>query len=413
MLLVQNFLTNHSLEELEQQHGVKAKIHGHKMSLNYSQIESVDTDLLAQECRGLILRQEPVTDLISSSAVIGSTQVVARGMDRFFNLGQGAAAAVDLEAKATTFAEKLDGTCCLVYFDDVVNEWHVATRSVSEANLPIDGFEDCTFRTLFEKSLEETCGKDFSTWTSTNLFRDTTYVFELTTPRNRIVVDYSDYRVTLIAARKTSSGKELDPIFVQAQVKISAATRYHLNSLDELVKFVKGRDPTKFEGVVVCDKGFQRIKVKNIGYFALSRVKNLATKSPRGIVELILLEKLDDALPLLPDALITKALLLKQAFKDLLSKHREDYKRISTEASESVSERNISKKDPSFQRELRKTFAIMVNENDGWLSPMMDQFQGKSSDLLEWINNRNGIKGNASWSNSFLDSLLEKLTNYV
>jgi len=212
MLLVQEYLKTHSLEALDREHGIKARPCGHKFSLNYDMIEAKDDDLMAQECRGLILCLADDNAVLSLDEPLGETRVLARPFDRFFNHGQGAAADVDLEHPDTRFYEKMDGTLCILYFDFVKDEWHVATRSVAEADLPIDGFEDFTFRTLFEKACLETTGlEDF--WRFTFLL-DTkkTYLFELTTPRNRIVVNYENYGITLLGARTNECGTEHDPL---------------------------------------------------------------------------------------------------------------------------------------------------------------------------------------------------------
>src|ERR1700683_3105357 len=59
-LLVQEYLETHSFGDLIRDHGVYASFskQGHKFSLNYDMIEAKDDDLLAQECRGLILSTE-------------------------------------------------------------------------------------------------------------------------------------------------------------------------------------------------------------------------------------------------------------------------------------------------------------------------------------------------------------------
>src|SRR5271165_4556749 len=60
MLLVQEYLLNHSFSDLIREHGVYASFSksGHKFSLNYDQLEAKESDPLAQECRGLILARE-------------------------------------------------------------------------------------------------------------------------------------------------------------------------------------------------------------------------------------------------------------------------------------------------------------------------------------------------------------------
>ena len=92
MALVREFLLVKSLEDLEREHGVKARVHDHKFSLNYDQIESREDDPLAQECRGLILRPTELQGSIDVARPLGDTIVLARPFDRFFNYGQAAAA---------------------------------------------------------------------------------------------------------------------------------------------------------------------------------------------------------------------------------------------------------------------------------------------------------------------------------
>ena len=72
-----------------------------------------------------------------------------------------------------------------------------------------------TFRKLFEKALQETLfsnnviGNDvvpelaFEVWSGT-LNPSLTYMFELTTPLNRVVVNYPNYRLHLLGIRQNS-----------------------------------------------------------------------------------------------------------------------------------------------------------------------------------------------------------------
>jgi len=299
--LVQKFLRERSLAELEAEHGVKARVAGHKFSLNYDQIEAKDSDPLAQECRGLILT--PVQGSIVTEAPLGETRILARPFNRFFNLGQEAAAPVDLDHPETCFYEKMDGTLTILYFDDVVEKWHVATRGVPEADLPIDGFGQYTFRTLFEHACRDTTGRDFKDFVR-YLDVQSTYIFELTTPMNRIVVDYQDYKITLLGARARETGVEFDPVDLAPVLEVPHAPVYRFGSLQAMVDFVSSRNPQDHEGIVVCDPSYRRIKVKNAGYLALNKVRDSVLSSPRGLVELLLLEKLDDALPLFPDHVV-------------------------------------------------------------------------------------------------------------
>jgi hypothetical protein len=170
MLLVQQYLETHTFGDLARDHGVYASFSksGHKFSLNYDQIEARESDPLSQECRGLVLAAEDGKSFTSQAQQVngrnnydhvspGKTLILAYPMKRFFNHGQGSAAEINWHDPKLAVLEKLDGTLCIVYWDPFTNQWCVATRSVPEADLPMDN-GIFTFRTLFEKALYDTTG---------------------------------------------------------------------------------------------------------------------------------------------------------------------------------------------------------------------------------------------------------------
>ncbi len=404
MLHVQEYLKANSLNALKVDHGINYRVDekSYKFSLNYDQIEAQDSDPIAKECRGLILRKEDGSELSEwdRGYPLGNTIVLARPFDRFFNYGQEAADDINLEHPATAFYEKIDGTLCIVYYDDIKQEWCVATRGVPEANLPIDGFHEHTFRSLFEKACQETTGKDFQTWTLQNLKRHMTYMFELTSPVNRIVVAYENYRITLLGARETDTGKEIDPTFINVRTPI--VQRYRFGNLNEMIDFVNNCDPTQFEGIVVCDNKFRRIKVKNASYLALNKVRDSALKSPRALMELILLGKLDDALPLLPEHIQDRADQMRVSFNEWLKRQSVVYKEAKHRADEEAPLTNPD--SPAFQKEHRKAYALAVKELQGWLPALMAMYEGKAQSAFEFLETKKSKDG--SFPNSLLDKLM-------
>lgn len=407
-MLVQRYLATRTFAELEAEHGVKSRIFRHKVSLNYSQLEARDDDRLAQECRGLILCRMDGQS-IDADAIIGETRVLARPFDRFFNLGQGAAADMNFEDSGTRFYEKMDGTMCILYFDDVKSEWHVATRAVAEANLFIDGFEEYTFRTLFERAVKDTTGQTFNEFVSvetpcsgccycphSQLAKNFTYIFELTTPVNRIVVPYETYGITLLGVRINSLGTEIDPIVWAGILNVPSPEIFKLSSLTDMVDFVSGRDPKGYEGIVACDSEYRRVKVKNAGYLALNKIRDNAMNSPRSLMELVLLEKLDDAIPLIPDVVIERALAMREGVRSLMREHGSAYAAC-MDTADTCSVR-------SDERAHRKTFAIAVQTSGGWMAPMMAQYTGRTSGLRDFIDSKRSVGG--GWPASFLDSLI-------
>lgn len=116
MPMVCEYLEQHSPTQLLEEHGVNIRVSTRDprvFTLNYDQIRVRNDDALASQCRGLVLRGgEPVDE----AKPVGPTLVLARPFDRFFNLGQPECADVDFAH--AVFYEKLDGTFCIVYFDD-------------------------------------------------------------------------------------------------------------------------------------------------------------------------------------------------------------------------------------------------------------------------------------------------------
>jgi hypothetical protein len=409
MLLVQEFLENKTFGDLVKEHGVYASFSksGHKFSLNYDQIEAKETDPLAQECRGLVLSAEDGKSFLSQAIEVNGrlsydhlspskTSILAYPMKRFFNHGQGCAATIDFNDPTLSILEKMDGTLCIVYYDPFTKQWCVATRSVPEADLLMDNGL-FTFRTLFEKSIQDTLGWSFEDFTS-NLDKCSTYCFELTTPYNRIVVYYPNNRITLLAMRDIRTLKEVDPKQDrQLEVLgIPIVQAHTYNSIDEIVNWVSTLNPMEHEGVVARDGNFNRIKIKNVAYVAYNKVRDKLATSERNCIELILTEKDDDVISFLPEDIVKNLQKLKLGVQAGLKQHDEAY----LTAREQAHMLNPGDK---------KTFAILVTKNkDLWTAPFFQMWDGKASNMKDFIQKS---RKDGSWHNSFLDKILEIAKN--
>lgn len=302
MLLVQEYLKTHSLPDLAKEHGVYARFstkNPKKFSLNYDMLETKDGDKLAEECRGLVLELcHDFTPRAFASDWIGETRILAYPFKRFYNHGQGYAAKIDWNT--AKFFEKLDGTLCIVYYDDTLESWSVATRSVSDADVNLETGK--TFTDLFKQAVESQYKCTFDVFCM-RLRYEHTFMFELCTPENQIVVAHADYKVWLLGCRNNETLKEVsvvDPIGIPKVLPpFDVCPTFDL-TFEKLLDFVADRDPSKYEGLVVCDDKFNRIKIKNLAYVALNKVRDKVAKSPRALLELILMEKADDVKHLLP-----------------------------------------------------------------------------------------------------------------
>lgn len=406
MLLVQKYLENHTFGQLAKEHGVYASFSnsGHKFSLNYDQIEAKESDPLAQECRGLILAcmdERPIFGELVNGKMNrdniepGKTKVLAYPMKRFFNYGQGCAAEVNWSDPNLAVLEKLDGTLCIVYWDPIVMRWCVATRSVPEADLLMDN-GIFTFRTLFEKAVQDTTGLSFDKFTS-KLDHGWTYCFELTTPYNRIVVNYKNNGITLLAVRELFSGEEgdptLSPIVMDGIVPCVQAHTY--TTIPELIDWISSLNPMDHEGVVVRDSNFNRIKIKNAAYVAYNKARDTVGASQRNCLELVLSEKEDDVIPFLPEEIVKNVYRIKEGVQKFIKEHDDAYLEAKTAADA------IKPND-------KKTFAILVTKNKKlWTAPFFQMFDGKAENIKDFIKKNRDKSG--GWGNSFLDKILETI----
>ncbi|MCZ2224365.1 MAG: T4 RnlA family RNA ligase [Chitinophagales bacterium] len=386
-LLVQDFLETKNITDLYKERGVEISYSKCRrfFSLNYNQIKSANDDVLAQQCRGVILSFK------DGNVDIGKTIIHAVPFFRFFNEGQGCADSVNYNDKNLKIYEKLDGSLIIVWFNSFINQWSVGTRSTPEADIVMDDGVH-TFRKLFERALKDTVNLSFEEYSST-LNKDYTYMFELTTPLNRIVVKYDNYRVTLLGARNKVNLKEID--LDKIENIVPKVKTFNLSKLDEIITFVAGLNPTEQEGVVVCDSNFNRVKIKNPEYILANRARDNFAKSDRACLGLILAKKEDDVMALLPDDIRGKIINLKTKVSVFLDAFIKDY--------DSVVSSIVFTDD---QKLNRKLFAQVVI-NKRWKDPYFAIFGGKAADVYDYIEkskDHNGFFGDA-----FLDKILELL----
>lgn len=410
--LVIDYLRTHTFRQLEEEHGVCARFSADfsKASLNYDQILVKNGDRLAEQCRGMVIRPHlsPQFWLACGdwkSVTVGACDVLAWPMNRFYNHGDAAGADVDWDDPGLRVYEKLDGTMIVVYWDPLQGRWHAATRSVPEGDLPIRvghaEIGDMTFSELFFKVLCETRavaeGKPFNLESTDfdkviNLNKELTYVFELTTPFNRIIVKYDKPSVTLLAARHTATGKEL-PIESLRLRCVNRPKTWNMRSPAALSAFVNSADPTLLEGVVVCDSQFRRLKIKNKAWVLASKAKDLVTVSRRSALLAIIKGEIDDVLPLVEKDTSDELISMQCALRDYMRQIDANFAAFRAKAAGS-----------------RKDFALQVTSSGDWTSPYFNMWEGRAATALEWA--QIAVASN-KLSDNTLDLILEKLKRRV
>jgi hypothetical protein len=129
-----------------------------------------------------------------------------------------------------------------------------------------------------------------------------TFMFELTSPYNKIIVPYRETKLTLLGCRDPE-GNEHTPEWAVENLGMSFATPlvYPLKSIDEVIAYCQSVNTNDREGVVVQDGNFNRIKIKTDHYRSLFLLKGEDHFSDERIFTAIVEGSIDDALAAWPE----------------------------------------------------------------------------------------------------------------
>lgn len=401
-LFVKDLLQNRSFQSLIDDHGIDVRPDNDltKFSLNYNMIKASPSDPVSQQCRGLIVRPcNPMTKEDYLTRIVGDVEIVAWPLSRFYNAGDPNAASIAWDGY---IFEKLDGTMCILYWDELKSNWCVATRSVPEADLPIMAnsvyHEDMTFSMLFWRALEATTLAQFNLcchdWIVA-LDKQNTYVFELTSKLNRVVVKYDEDRVTLLAARNTKTGQEIDIVNPSVPMNIGAPMVAHAkilnapNSIDGMISYVNGFKPDQFEGAVIVDRAFNRLKVKNQAWVLSSKAKDLITVSKKNAVEAILKGQLDDIIAIIDSDIADELRVMETKISSYFKSIDRQFIELKQQAGND-----------------RKFFAELVNSQVDWATPFFQMYTRDYSSIVDWVSD-------AMKNGRFTSNMIESIIRYA
>ena len=173
--------------------------------------------------------------------------------------------------------------------------WHISTNGMIDAfetdlQLPTEEFK--SFGELFKVAAANTCGS-YSDLLD-KLDQDYTYIFELTSPWNRVVVPYSSTTITHLGSRNLITGQEEN-----IDLGIKKPKEYSFGTFDEAVANAAAL-PFSQEGYVVVDKDWHRVKVKGTEYVACHRLRGESFTTKRAI-DLALLNEQSEFLSYFPE----------------------------------------------------------------------------------------------------------------
>lgn len=261
MLAVQTYLRENGLKKLEETFAIECNVkmfpNGKRIVIfNYDHINKEHKyHPIVQECRGLVLSW-------------GNWEIVAKAFNRFFNLGEAPELQKDFNWQNFTVEEKLDGSLVLLYFCPFRERWCVNTRNSIADAAP----------TACKYTWEELFFQAFGDKSKLNILdKNETYVFELGTPYTQVIKFFEKPTTFLLSIFDNKLGIELSKYhrnWIAKHIGINIPPNYGIASEEELLTFL-AQDSLKydFEGFVVCDDAFRRIKVKSKKYVAMHYTK--------------------------------------------------------------------------------------------------------------------------------------------
>ena len=313
----------------------------------YNQINSDFYNPIVKECRGIILEESTFTP-------------VCVPFFKFGNYGEGYVD--ELDWNTARVQEKVDGSIIKVWYHN--NQWHISTNSTIDARdaTVSEISQYATYYDLFMAAAKN------SRLDISSLDRTYTWMFELISSYNRVVVPYTETEVRHIGTRNIHTLEECD-----IDIGVTKPKAYGFTSLDECISMAS-KLPFSEEGYVVVDKYWHRNKVKSPAYVAAHHLKNNGVVTYERIVELVRENERDEFLVYHPE-------------------FKEGFTKVQNAIDEFISRLESDKKYASENVDLsnRKTFAMYATKTIcpaflfGWLDKKCD-------DTKEWLWNQTDEK---------------------
>ena len=271
---LENYLNTNGVESLWVSEGIKVKQYGgHPLyCLKYSSWSNKESPLV-KSCRGTVVSLRDDVYRVESIPFI-----------RFFNLGE-TEAPQDFNWNSYEAYEKYDGS--LVTLFNYQGEWLLSTSSTIEGLINDYGVSDL-FWNIWEDSGYPT--------NLDNLDPSQIYIWELCSKVNKVVVNYPEEMLVLLAVRSKFDLSELNLDCFKEKFKV--AQRFKFSSKEELLEFVNSRKAGKSEGLVIKDSKGNRIKVKSREYV---KFHNRLNNNKPNLGEIWALGELDEFLSYFPN----------------------------------------------------------------------------------------------------------------
>ena len=220
--------------------------------LMYKSLAVNFNDPIIEQCRGVIFEKN-------------SNKCVCMPYNKFYNFGDPHAPTFNLFSSTTRFYDKVDGSLIKLFW--YKDQWNIASNGCIDAkNAKLSNdynlkqlVEDYLSNNNFLPKLDTLC----------------TYFFELTSPYNKVVIDYKDVSLTFLGGRNMVTLKEFLPDTFD--IGVDPPKQLYFESKEQLKEYL---DTThNIEGVVAVNTllqgiDYKRVKIKSKEYVLKHQYKD-------------------------------------------------------------------------------------------------------------------------------------------
>ena len=375
--LVEFINTHSNWEELltKEPYNLKITRDGDNIIFKYNQLSSDFSNEIVKESRGIILQQNEDGKFIP----------VCVPFFKFMNAEEPNSDLNKIDWKTASVQEKVDGSLIKVWYDKKNYKWMVSTNGTIDAfkaPLGVGGFE--TYGDLFKKA---TGFNSFTLFTCI-LNENYTYMFELVSPYNRVVIEYNSIEIYFLGYRDNVTLKEYMPENYPAlSYHYPIPERYELHTYED-VKNLANTLPWSQEGFVICGANFNRVKVKSPEYVKAHFIRNNNVVTDEKLIEIILENEIDEFLIYAKD-FKERLLYLKELKEKCINEIEENIAKLNPNEFSSRKElaQEINTNYPQFMR------SFLFNYNKG-MEKYNNLTASKWVDLLEKYKEWKGVKEN-------------------
>lgn len=220
--------------------------------LTYNQFKSDSKDPLVQEARGLVI--DKVT-----------MEVVCRPFKKFENYtSENHAEAI--KDKQYEFRAKMDGSLLKIFHYN--GKWWFGTKGDIEA-YGTNRYSGFSFISMVLLALDLKTIDELQLWCDKYLDKDSTHLFEIVSPYNKIVIDYIDTDLYYLGSIRTHDGMayNLNRDILPKEVSYPAVySKEQFQSANTLLDICRASNNTNIEGYVLYIDNVPMYKFKNALY---------------------------------------------------------------------------------------------------------------------------------------------------